>query len=412
VTNFTDNDIQLTEHADESTSTHVLMEVEDYDSAKRHSYIRLGAVPSAIKTKYDDLDATGNAQSWDSATGEDLASLVTTFIDDTRYRGDSTSDKFYTNATSERQAETDLLHTKGGWRDHTDGNRVTTTRGDKIEVIRGNYKMRVLGRSQWNNDKGSGLHAESSGGITYQYDEVPGQFVDVRWSDDDGTWRVFEECEHGHVINRYHGVMKEWSRGGDVVDRVGSPDGAWRIADADFDLPTKAAHKDSDTFPVTDSRHKVSEEIYASRLYEKTICQDYARVEYATKVDELIAADTLNELAKYDTYTSISLGLMAVELWGGVFVETFNGQGISMKIGLFTDIRAGGACEANAALGLATINIAQWNNALEASLGWTDGYLAALALECDFGAARLAVSVNDTKVSIVRNEFFLAFFCG
>ena len=38
------------------------------------------------------------------------------------------------------------LHTKGGWRDHSDGNRITTTYGDKVEVIRGNYKMIVLGR--------------------------------------------------------------------------------------------------------------------------------------------------------------------------------------------------------------------------------------------------------------------------
>ncbi len=47
-----------------------------------------------------------------------------------------------------RQAESALLHSKGGWRDHSDGNRITTTRGDKIEVIRGNYKLVVLGRQQ------------------------------------------------------------------------------------------------------------------------------------------------------------------------------------------------------------------------------------------------------------------------
>ncbi len=41
-----------------------------------------------------------------------------------------------------------VLHGKGGWRDHTDGNRITTTRGDKVEVIRGNYKMVMLGRQE------------------------------------------------------------------------------------------------------------------------------------------------------------------------------------------------------------------------------------------------------------------------
>jgi hypothetical protein len=44
------------------------------------------------------------------------------------------------------ERESALLQTKGGWRDHSDGNRVTTTFGDKIEVIRGNYKLLVLGR--------------------------------------------------------------------------------------------------------------------------------------------------------------------------------------------------------------------------------------------------------------------------
>src|SRR5690606_32659996 len=46
----------------------------------------------------------------------------------------------------ERLAESAKLHARGGWRDHSDGNRITTTYGDKVEVIRGNYKMVILGR--------------------------------------------------------------------------------------------------------------------------------------------------------------------------------------------------------------------------------------------------------------------------
>jgi len=49
-------------------------------------------------------------------------------------------------APSQREAVTKTLHTRGGWRDHTDGNRITTTRGDKVEVVGGNYRMVVLGR--------------------------------------------------------------------------------------------------------------------------------------------------------------------------------------------------------------------------------------------------------------------------
>lgn len=50
------------------------------------------------------------------------------------------------NTNQNRQVETLRLLTKGGWWDHSDGNRVTTTAGDKIEVIQGNYKLVVLGR--------------------------------------------------------------------------------------------------------------------------------------------------------------------------------------------------------------------------------------------------------------------------
>ncbi len=70
--------------------------------------------------------------------------------------------------TDARRKESAILHTKGGWRDHSDGNRITTTRGDKVEVIRGNYKLLVLGRSDlptsptagWGNAAGT----EISGG--------------------------------------------------------------------------------------------------------------------------------------------------------------------------------------------------------------------------------------------------------
>jgi hypothetical protein len=50
------------------------------------------------------------------------------------------------NTNQNRQAETLRLLTKGGWWDHSDGNRITTTAGDKLEVIQGNYKIMVLGR--------------------------------------------------------------------------------------------------------------------------------------------------------------------------------------------------------------------------------------------------------------------------
>ena len=66
------------------------------------------------------------------------------------------------HAKDYRTLESSQLHTKGGWRDHTDGNRITTTRGDKIEVIRGNYKLIVLGRQDQSKPKLAGM--DISGG--------------------------------------------------------------------------------------------------------------------------------------------------------------------------------------------------------------------------------------------------------
>jgi hypothetical protein len=92
------------------------------------------------------------------------ASYLPGFADDTRQRGQlpgaagnyganttcpattNVSNVAVDNVAQNRQAETLKLLSKGGWWDHSDGNRITTTSGDKIEVIGGNYKLVVLGR--------------------------------------------------------------------------------------------------------------------------------------------------------------------------------------------------------------------------------------------------------------------------
>jgi hypothetical protein len=127
--------------------------------AQMTSYLRLGAV--------EDLTTAGKKPTSLGSpnvdpTGEDLASLVTGFADDTRVRdgagvtaanlpaAESVTPGSPTTlddgSITMRTAESGQLHKKGGWRDHSDGNRITTTRGDKVEVIRGNYKLLVLGR--------------------------------------------------------------------------------------------------------------------------------------------------------------------------------------------------------------------------------------------------------------------------
>lgn len=169
------------------------------------SYLHLGAVRDLA------LAASPSAP---KATGEDLAGLVTTFIDDTRKR--DVCPDFLTEAV--RQAETAKLHTKGGWRDHSDGNRITTTRGDKVEVIKGNYKMLILGRQDdqagWDV---SGGHVSQSG-ITFAGSSS------IEWTQNyDGTWKVVEETVKGDVWTTYMGDTHDVYTGNIKDSRTGSP---------------------------------------------------------------------------------------------------------------------------------------------------------------------------------------------
>jgi hypothetical protein len=152
---------------DTSTGKHAILLVPNFGNVPgvgpepMNTYVRLGASHSEA----------GNPNRVD--LGEDLASMVWGFTDDTAtLRGGAggqgtanpgdvcppenfssppgTPSGFEVLAgenNSLGRAESRVLHSKGGWRDHSDGNRITTTRGDKVEVIRGNYKMLVLGRS-------------------------------------------------------------------------------------------------------------------------------------------------------------------------------------------------------------------------------------------------------------------------
>jgi hypothetical protein len=378
----------------DNSATALLVEVEDFagtPSSPLGSYLRLGAVPTDIVSAYDSLNNDSIADD-DSAltetSGEDLARQVMGFVDDTRYRGEEDSD-YLTLTEEERQDKSKLLHTKGGWRDHTDGNRITTTRGDKVEVIGGNYKLLVLGREQWNTDEdgnayGVGLHNESSGGITYHYDEVPGQIIDVRRASDGSTWEVIEECQTGHFVARYHGVDKDWHTGGDRVTRVGSR-GAYRVYkdsatwddvkedlgfvdDDDFDKPSNASHLADDFWPGDSTLPEVREEVFADSVVDRVIAsgdiidedgsQSYPADEHLSKV----YADYIEDIQTFDIYKQTMKGAkdssQATESWKGIFFELFVACAVTGKYGFFWDFRYGTFCSmVNIAAVLAQVNL-------------------------------------------------------
>lgn len=107
------------------------------------------------------------------------------FVDDVRVRpqdvtGLTTDDPGHGLTMSLRQAESARLYSRGGWRDHSDGNRISTTYGDKVEVVRGNYKMIVMGRQD---DPGEAMGWENTGSHIQDYapGTMPGASYWLEW---------------------------------------------------------------------------------------------------------------------------------------------------------------------------------------------------------------------------------------
>ncbi len=180
-------------------------------------------------------------------SGEDLLAFFGGFIDDKRLR--STGGTFNAHGTppNENTARsssaavssptatasssgdgrnlqvTKLIPDYVGWRDHTDGHRITTTRGDKIEIIGGNYKLVSLGR-------GTGVATyEMSGGITIGADQSPGNTTSVTYrpvptASGESGWKVVEQVVKGNTVERFHGTKREEFFGDKLISVIGSPD--------------------------------------------------------------------------------------------------------------------------------------------------------------------------------------------
>ena len=123
-------------------------------------------------------------------------------------------------SVAQRQAETSNLQTKGGWVDHSDGNRISTTQGDRLDVVRGNYQLIVLGRQD---AFGNGAISDLSGGLSQPNDATPANIMRLEWVRNyDGTWRIVEECQKGDVHNVIHGDVYEEQYGVNITSITGS----------------------------------------------------------------------------------------------------------------------------------------------------------------------------------------------
>jgi hypothetical protein len=223
---------------------HLRLEVPNYNHDARsqthpYSFIQLGAAPVPAEDQgYDLLEEAGLPT--DKIFKDDFRHANDLQHPSTRYFRD---DGLTTDSASAPQKEptelTNELLTRGGWRQHTDGNHITTTRGDRVEVIFGNHKMVVYGRMNHPNNDWGETYWETSGGHTRWATNTQGDMVMVEWNDSRDTWRTYEEEIKGNVIDRYQGIVDEINECPTMEAYVGCRDAQvnQEIPRADSDSP-------------------------------------------------------------------------------------------------------------------------------------------------------------------------------
>lgn len=153
------------------------------------------------------------------------APLATTY-----FRSDAaslfTSGASAASLTAELLGDGESIDPRGGYRDHTDGNRIVTVRGDRVDVVVGNFKRVVLGRV-------SGEHVgatayEAAGGHVMERSSADALSVyaieHVRETAIDGAprWKVVERAENGDTVVRWSGKLTEHHNGPTRTERTGS----------------------------------------------------------------------------------------------------------------------------------------------------------------------------------------------
>lgn len=145
------------------------------------------------------------------------------FGDDTRIHKYAGQTKLYldgsdrTNSTSNRKKESRRLLTKGGWWDHAGGNRISTTAGDKVEVIQGNYKLVVLGRRNPSSIADDADVTDSSGGYTYS--------KTYEYLTDEKIWATYESSSAKRAYKKTQGVEVSEFTGTKQVKIIGEDPG-------------------------------------------------------------------------------------------------------------------------------------------------------------------------------------------
>ena len=410
------------------TLSRLIIKVPGYDGNSATSYLRLGAVPSGEEP------------------GANLAELIDpaeAFIDDDRDRGgvsaaaraaaeainaklndasDPDNSGGHGLPKGARKEESARLHTKGGWRDHSDGNRVTTTTGDKVEVIRGNYKLLVLGR-QDDPDKAAAF--DISGGLIQSGDIAPGSITEIRWVKDvySGTWHVLEEAEKGAQKTVYHGDIEETFYGNNLISTTGSEDPTKPIALQAGSKPaslrlnptivekTWATKITSDTGSAKTPVPSITETTHALHVTSATHCLISTEHTNAISLLSTTVAGTILETTTaglmLETQTAkIQMGLSGAELkleaYVGLFAVEFFG-GLKLELELAGKIAISGPLSIELTFG-ANVGLHNFKDELDVAKTELSGSITTLSKAQTVINDAVGLEIGNIKTSITKTE--------
>ncbi len=188
---------------------------DESDLVSPLTYLQLGARPTwgtAAQRGDDLLSAIGVTATTTKFFADDHRSANGLGAPATTYTRDDGNTAKTTTATT----LTGELVTRGGFRLHTDGNLVSTTRGDRVDVVGGNHKLVVLGRTN------ASTFVESSGGHAIREDASTHQrLTSVEWNAARSTWTTYEETTKGNHTARFQGPLETIFECDTLSDTIG-----------------------------------------------------------------------------------------------------------------------------------------------------------------------------------------------
>ncbi|MFO0556126.1 MAG: hypothetical protein U0271_47555 [Polyangiaceae bacterium] len=367
---------------------HLTLAVPNFNAAQdpdaqMTSYLRLGAVPNPNIAGRTDAPR---------ATGEDLAAYATSFLDDTR----NTEGAPNFIPLEERQLETSVLHTRGGWRDHSDGNRVTTTRGDKVEVVRGNYRLVILGRQ---GDPNGRAGWDVSGG---HIEGLPVSSA-IEWvQTHDGTWKTVERSEKGDTHLTQHGNEESHRYGESMISTTGSEDEHRPIYDEKGKLVDRQPCKNpviSDTTWAASLRYQLGSEKKRVPVVEhETWVESMSNMTRAGSVNDRTTIDgAMTARTQADTISNTTSAALMTNVNLANMVNLNVGNMANVNIGPMQNVTIGPVVDLN----VSTLISLALSHSLTVNLGMRADY--SLFETIDLCPKKVRVTGEETSVAAAQS---------